>query len=257
LPVEVVNAIEDEENAVEAFIPATWIRPTFPSEPTYIKLRPTESCDDICINEEDEIDLNNCPDYCCDEICDIEKYKDHEFCTDTQYCGDPIVEPGECKAKEDALEKYCCFHPDDELCDEDEEDDDDDEIEDKIIDEAEDKSSSRTGNCINKTTEKYQFPVDGFGKTLLNNSACNISCQEELIVNFETKREVKAGMGFTYPVGVNGSRICAAAYKNDSWLELMNDAVKAANSSYADMVKHLNDAKELDDECGIIARGCL
>ncbi len=144
---------------------------------------------------------------------------------------------------EDALVRYCCLYPeDDDLCN---------ELRTRDL-----KSDSRSLSCSNsETPERFKYPKNPIypyllGESQLKNAACNVNCQETLDITFQPAQSVNAGMGFTYPVAVRGSRICAAAYKNESWVEDMNAAVEEAVNYYKDMKKYLDEAVKIDDECG-------
>jgi hypothetical protein len=169
---------------------------------------------------------------------------------------EPLPPPDECDY-DDALSQYCCLYPEDrELCD------------DLII--PQDENNFRNTSCSSnkKTEEMYKYPknptisklghplvmydVKGHTKTnsTTNNSACYISCQEKIIVKFEREPRVKAGMGFKYPVAVNGTRICGAIYENEDWVENYNDVIEGVKDSYDDMIEYINKAKKLDTDCG-------
>lgn len=111
---------------------------------------------------------------------------------------------------------------------------------------------NNTGTCSNKTTYDLQEPKTSYGKIVLAaNTACLISCQEDMRVTFQTGQTLKAGTGFKYPVSTNSTRYCTAQYTNDTWATSINKAVVDAKSAYTSMVSNLNSAKLLDDACGM------
>ncbi len=150
---------------------------------------------------------------------------------------------------DDALVEYCCLYPEDwGFCEE--------------LKKPDKKPTGRNAQCIEKEdlVQDFKYPKkpewpkrltdDGYGKTLLNNEACNVTCQEVVKVEFLPPPEVNAGMGFMYPVAVNGSRICASAYKNEEWVKKMNKAVEIAEKEYLKMIDYLKEASRLSGICG-------
>lgn len=140
--------------------------------------------------------------------------------------------------KSDPMSCYCSTHPEDiSTCG---------DVEGPNI-----NNDNNSGSCSIKTTYELQEPKAGYGKTTLDfNSACKISCQEDMIVSFETGQLLKAGTGFTYPVTMNGVRYCVAQYENTNWSNSMNSAVANAKTAFTNMVARLDEAKNIDATCG-------
>lgn len=74
-------------------------------------------------------------------------------------------------------------------------------------------SNDRTLTCDSKiqTTTRYKYPESG-DVEVFNNGLCSIKCSEDLLLAIDPKRNVRAGMGFNYPLYVSGVRSCSATY---------------------------------------------
>lgn len=177
-------------------------------------------------------------DTCCQEIC-----SGNIAAGDKQYCEkkcNTTTPPPEdiCKDITDTLKQYCCYHPESSVCKE------------EYPDEP---PTTNPGTCSSTgtVTSKFQFPKEGWGtEPLVSNDACKISCQEKMTLTFNPRVEVKAGMGFEYPISINSSRYCTADYDNEGWKTKVDTSATAANTAYNNMVNSLNKAKQLDDACG-------
>jgi hypothetical protein len=258
------------------YLPSVWANP---GTGTFMRLTPsiTDPCDkypkdserwDCCKQIYDETDDNS------------DKRSERLYLLDTTgvSAACPFSTPGrpptECNFS-DALRQYCCLHydmhgRDPELC----------EREFGILPREDKNLPARENQCPFNHTEELieefkepktpdkgvyrdsygivQVTYDSNGFTLPNtdiynknnNSACTISCQEILEVKFKSMPHVKAGMGFDYPVPINGRRICGAIYHNDAWTASMNTAVANAKIQYDKMVDSLKKAHNAATACG-------
>lgn len=120
------------------------------------------------------------------------------------------------------------------------------------IDDQNNGADTRSSSCASggTTTLKYQQPKTGYGVNQLTNRACKIDCQEDLEIKFQSEQYLKAGTGFTYPVGIKSTRYCTAQYSNSTWQSAMNKDVTDAISAYNSVVSNVNSAKTLDTACG-------
>lgn len=223
-----------------AYVPAIWSSPLCKEDDaTNIEIEEQYACetDNKCVPRP----TLDCPKNCCEEIC--KKIKGNEntpFCKEC-YPPGPVPEP--ICAYTDALAQYCCLYPNDrELCDD--------------LIKPQKESNSRSSSCLigSSIQEEYKHPqipnIKTMGHPKLDNNACRISCQEQLVINFERQPHIKAGMGFEYPVGIKGERICGAEYKNEAWVNKRNAAVKLAEEHHKTMVAYLRQANALADICG-------
>ena len=225
------------------YIPATWSEPFHggltPGLRIIPKIDPCETIPECIALSED------CPVVCCVDLCDAGENEGSDFCN---VCNAPELPEDICLEEEDATKQYCCYHPEDtELCEPDDNPDDDPEFPSYDSD-----PDNRSAVCSNSgTTEvKFKFPKDGWGHTLEDNQACVVSCEEEIKVTFQPTQSVRAGMGWSYPISSDGTRICAASYKNVEWTAKMNAAVAAAKEAYNNMKSALEDANDEATDCG-------
>ncbi|MGI6329726.1 MAG: hypothetical protein ACOXZR_02570 [Bacilli bacterium] len=214
---EVANPVPDADSCrtedggtLKAYLPSFWIRP-YTGSHLWLQYDPDDDDDDD--DDEEEIIVN-------------------------PVCG-----------YTDALVEYCCLHPEDwDFCNE--------------LKKPDKNATTRRADCKERDEriQEFKYPKkpewpkrltdDGYGKTFVDNEACSVTCQEVVKVEFLPPPEVNAGMGFMYPVAVNGSRICAAAYKNEEWVKKMNKAVEKANEEYIKMIGYLKEASRLSGICG-------
>lgn len=245
-----------------AWIPSYWVTP-IAGVATYIETTITQTCATYTSCRKSNLGSGTtCPKTeCCASTCAIDANKGTYFCTNI--CSTPIVDP--CSDITDPEKSYCCHYPTDSVCqkgdddDDDDGDDDDDDDGDDDDDDDDDGGGFPTESPTNlpdtckedgTTTVKFKYPAEGWGKKLVSNDACTISCQETLRATFQPSQSVRAGMGFTYPVNINSSRSCTAAYDNDGWQSKLNTAATSATTAYDNMVTAVNQAKSLDTACG-------
>ena len=201
-------------NEVEVWIPALWVKPI----EGYTILRKDK--------DEDECkDLTGKELTCC-------LNPSNPICL-------PPIDP--CKDIQDPMKQYCCKYPNDkEVCDSDGGE----------YPEIEPENKTDTCKPNGNTLINFQYPKEGWGKQVISNRACKISCQEEMELIFRPQIGVKAGMGFTYPIDIKGSRYCAADYDNEGWQSKVNAAATAANEAFNKMKDLINRAAAKDDACG-------
>ena len=82
------------------------------------------------------------------------------------------------------------------------------------------------------------------------NTACYIRCNEALNVHFQSSPSVRAGMGFEYPIAIDGTRKCKAVYTNDTWVSSMNNNVNSAVSNYNCWQTNTETANKISSDCG-------
>jgi hypothetical protein len=177
----------------------------------------------------------NCPvnTECCNSICAISANKSSAYCTNM--CSTPPVT--ECTA--DPQKCYCQAHgsEDSTTCD---------------IYKEKDKSTARKDKCsTTNTIDNFKYPTKGYGDNKFSNEACRISCEEIVKITFQPKQSVRAGMGYEYPIKINGTRYCTAQYKNRTWSQSIITAGSKANTEYQSMVDDLKIARDADNSCGV------
>ena len=182
---------------------------------------------------------------CCQTICAKAENKGTDYCT--KICNPtPPTPPVTCNTMTDPQEKYCCLNPGDSICKV-------YEAEDPDYDPSDSTSSEKKGGVCDPTNDseiKFKYPAEGFGKITTTNTACKVSCQEELRILFKPIQSVRAGMGFKYPINTESTRYCTAEYSNQSWVDGLKAAALAAKNALNAMKNALNEAKKRDSSCG-------
>jgi hypothetical protein len=140
----------------------------------------------------------------------------------------------------DAQEKYCCLseYSSQEVC---------------SIYKRKDNSYIKNKKCnaATETTSEYKYPKEGYGDEQFQNTACKVSCEETIRVTFpKAISEVRAGMGFTYPIKIDSDRYCTAEYLNDTWKTSLESAVTNLKNSYTEMTTSIDKAYIDDANCG-------
>lgn len=231
--VQVVAALNGDKKRV-AYLPSAWIVPPKPDgdEPDSWILACKE--DPKCL----DLNAGTCPktigegskaENCCNSLCKtsgtgyVAGNEETKFCKEV--CGMTPEPPEEVCAKDTPMTQYCCVYPGDTtFCN-------------AMDDPAEDMEDLRTviGND-EETKSVFQNPPEGWDKIILDNSICRIGCQEDLVVTFGKNPVIKAGMGFTYPIGIESTRYCTSEYHNVIDNKTMNNTVASAISNYELMV---------------------
>jgi len=224
----------------EAYLTSFWTTP-IPGVYTFGEIVPACDKDPECATAK----LGNgtkCPkDGCCTDVCKLAANKNSHFCTQvcklvpvTPSCDDP-----------DPAKKYCCKYPSDPLCSL--------PVGDETTYPETNPNDAKSGTCsgYSSTSMRFKYPAEGWGKiTLPKNTACTVSCQETLKTTFLPSVSLRAGMGYDYPISVNGTRICTAAYTNDTWKTAMDNAVAKAKQYYDEMKSYLQSANTKATTCG-------
>jgi hypothetical protein len=246
-----VNANQKTSGTV-AYIPALWIKPMLVGEGTYIDIPEDNNCNVGAIAARCS-DLNDqkttCPaggknannttgdestENCCTELCNANSIS--FYCT--RICNTPVVTK-DCDTMTDPQEKYCCLtqYKDQDFC---------------AIYAEKDNPAGRENQCDNETTteDKFKYPTSGYGDEGYSNLACKISCEEIVKTTFQPNQSVRAGMGYSYPIQINGTRYCTAEYTNESWKNQLISAGNTANAQYTAMENALRNARINDNQCG-------
>jgi hypothetical protein len=177
----------------------------------------------------------NCPinTGCCNTICAIPANRTSAYCTNMCRTPPPVTE-----CTEDPQKCYCQSHGDDTAtCD---------------VYKEKDDSTTRKDECsTTDTVDDFKYPTRGYGDNKFSNEACRISCEEVVKMTFQPNKSVRAGMGYAYPVQINGTRYCTAQYKNRTWSISIVTAGSKANTEYEAMVDDLQSARDADNRCGV------
>jgi hypothetical protein len=213
---------DDRASSTMAYIPSFWTKPV-DGKYTFITVAPT--CRSIC----DPL-TESCPATCCQELCEDTTANDG-----SAYCRN-VCRPVNICASDDPQKEYCCLHPEDPVCD--------------IFEEENPDNKASTCSTTVETAVEYKYPAEGWGKQVLSNSACTISCSEKLRMNFQPMQSVRAGMGFTYPIDISSSRYCTAKYDNFGWKQQFNAKALESKTAQEKMIAKLNEAKDLNAACG-------
>jgi hypothetical protein len=214
-----------------------------PSSDTYDKYKNT----DFCKN----------PKKCGEESCDLcqpnspyyNAYKDTDLCKNPNKCGngddgdDNNGGGDDSKCPYDDPQRCYCFYyggQDPDTC---------------AIYKEKDKSTARKNKCNASAIieDTFKYPTSGYGDNKFSNDACKISCEEIVNTTFQPQQNLKAGMGYEYPIQVSGTRYCTAQYKNDTWSSDLVKAANNANAAYDKMKAALENARDDDNNCGFIA----
>jgi hypothetical protein len=246
-----MNANQSTSGMV-AYIPALWVKPTLVGEGTYLEIPEDTSCTVGPLASRCNVldNTTTCPaggkntnnktgdeatKNCCTEICSSNSGT--YYCTNI--CNTSVVVTKDCNTLTDPQEKYCCLtqYKGQDFC---------------AIYAEKDNSLGRTNQCDNETTtdDKFKYPTDGYGDEGYSNPACKISCEEIVKTTFQPSQSVRAGMGYSYPIQINGTRYCTAEYTNDSWKNQLISAGNTANAQYTAMENALKSARTNDNQCG-------
>ena len=158
-----------------------------------------------------------------------------------------------CSQIKDPMLKYCCQNPtDSSVC-----------SAKGIYPEGIPSAQNKANTCSDNKTKKIEFKYrptlasdsatapEIYSKNVLSNSACRIGCKEEVDVTVQPGiSSLKAGMGFTYPVKIESSRYCVAAYDNVGWNTKLDTAANTANTNYPQIFTASDKAIALDNACG-------
>lgn len=73
--------------------------------------------------------------------------------------------------------------------------------------------TNRTITCgaTNQKTTHFSYPSSGQTQ-VFSNSLCTIRCNEDVLFLIDSAKNVRAGMGFRFPLYVSGTRTCNATY---------------------------------------------
>ena len=208
----------------------------------------TPNCCSLCTDPTTKTAYEN-TDYCknkCDsgndDPCeDITNQTDKYCCynpDDIPICNPPVVTVA-CSDMSDPQEKYCCLnnYKDQDIC--------------KLYKKKDTTNKSKKCSTIDEKTVNFKYPTKGWGEKQLENDACKISCQESIRTIFpKAISEVKAGMGFEYPIKIDSDRYCTAEYFNDSWKAKLEAEVVKAKDAYIVATTNINKAYEADKACG-------
>jgi hypothetical protein len=231
---------------------------------------PTKSkcCEEICYkttkNKGSDFCKNYCGYTCKDHYCNEKSpYHSKKICESEKCTG----EVDECAGITNPTRKYCCYHKEDvatcnpsTTCDASITDPQEkyckcENPSDPICNtyKNEDDDYNKETSCSEEidAMAEYKYPKEGYGDEQFQNTACKVSCSETIRVTFpKAISEVRAGMGFTYPVRINSTRYCTAEYLNDTWKTSLESAVTNLKNSYTEMTNSINKAYTDDVSCG-------
>lgn len=109
-------------------------------------------------------------------------------------------------------------------------------------------------HATNQTTTTFSYPKVGRTE-VYKNSLCKIECNENIVLSIDSAKNVRAGMGFNYPMYVAAQRICVATYtveKYDADLRSLlasRDAVPMGSAQYTNFVNQISNQLQIKDEC--------
>ena len=129
--------------------------------------------------------------------------------------------------------------------------------EDAIIDNQ--TTNDRVLECDStaQTVTRFKYPKVGDDEEIFSNNLCTIRCNESIITAIDPIKNVRAGMGFNYPLYIAAERNCVAEYDYVTYytdlkdLVSRRDAEAVGSAAYNNLVNQISNMMQEKTTCDL------
>jgi hypothetical protein len=111
-----------------------------------------------------------------------------------------------------------------------------------------------TCDATSQTTTRFTYPKNN-DVEVFKNDLCTITCKEDILFAVDPAKDVRAGMGFNYPLYMSAERTCTAVYDFESFdtnlrtLVSQRDLYAKGSAEYRNKSNEISNQLQIKKEC--------